>query len=65
MGAESVFRRMIMATEKILTLQQKCHSVTELEDITPEEDKKLRLFAKLLVDKFYEDVHNGKVGNNG
>lgn len=35
------------------------------EQITPEEDKKLRLFAKLLVDKLFEDIHSGKVGNNG
>lgn len=37
----------------------------QTEEVTPEEDKKLRLLAKLLVDKLFEDIHNGKVGNNG
>ena len=47
--------------ETKLTLQQ-----TQMtEEISPEEDRKLRMLAKLLVDKLFEDIHSGKVGNNG
>jgi hypothetical protein len=35
-----------------------------IDDITPEEDLKLRLLAKFLVDKLFDDIHNGKVDNN-